>query len=56
MPTKLNLSDLPSREMYSLLAAIGAVRVPAVLDPCFSRADALASLQLLGGFCKGHAE
>ena len=56
VPTKLNLSDLPSREMYSLLAAIGAVRVPAVLDPCFSRADAWASLQLLGGFCKGHAE
>ena len=33
--SKLNLSDLPSRESYELLAKLGATRVPAAM-PAFS--------------------
>ena len=35
VPSKLNIADLPSREEYSLLALLGAVRVKPVLDGPF---------------------
>lgn len=56
VPTKLNLSDLPSRELYGLLRAIGAVCVPARLDASFTSPDAWASMRLLDGFVRGHGK
>ena len=49
--TKDNIADLPSREDYGLLRAIGARRVEARLDVSFIRPVAWESLALLKGFC-----
>ena len=42
-----NVADLPSREEYSLLEAMRAVRVPAILDDAFCRPTAWESLSMV---------
>ena len=49
--TKDNIADLPSREEYGLLRAIGARRVEAQLDASFIQPGAWESLVLLENFC-----
>ena len=44
--SKQNLSDDPSRERYSLLDRVGAVKVPPVLDGRFLNAQAWESLSV----------
>ncbi|CAK0791693.1 unnamed protein product, partial [Prorocentrum cordatum] len=44
VPSKSNISDGPSREVYSLLHLLGARQVPAVLDARFHAAEAWEAL------------
>ena len=46
VPSKSNISDGPSREVYSLLHLLGARQVPAVLDARFHAAEAWEALWL----------
>jgi len=46
VPTKDNIADCPSREQYELLGKIGAVEVPAFLDPVFASPQSWKSLSI----------
>ena len=48
MPTKDNIADDPSREVYKLLEELGAIQVDAKLDSEFEDAQAWSSLSLVG--------
>ena len=46
VPTKENLADLPSREKYELLHAMGAIWLPPILDDEFRSPGAWRSISL----------
>ena len=46
VPSTENISDLPSREQYELLAALGAQFVDPELDECFRQPASWRALQL----------
>ena len=48
VPTKENISDLPSREEYSLVRKLGASYVEPVMDDAFWSPDAWKTLSLKG--------